>query len=569
MSANLRVFKAADDEWSLEYEGKQSFLVHSAENPGLEGKWWAEHFQMESDTVYLILGCGLGYHIQALQQQLLSESKMIVIVPEEEKKWLLSLKENVPFQQMQHKEVLWISSNEVYDTAVTIADYMLENRLKRIQLCPYRPAMRVYEKFYLDCITTLSQQIENSMSLTLNVRFLGGKMFTYNYLQNLADISRSLGVDSMIGLFAKETPVVIVGSGPSLDKNIHILREMADDAVIIAAGSALVALEKAGITPHFFFVVDGTPKMYEVVKEALDSEAILAASCSVNHDIVSEFTGEMVFFLSRDMPVVPSILRWLPATRSLMQAASVSTVAVDFARICGSRKIILVGQDLSYPYGQERHHADGVETSSYEGEEAILVPGYFEDKVKTYTYLKVIIDYFASYVNNFPYVEFINATEGGAKIGTMKQLSLQAVAEDFRGKKWGIKTKQKLRKVFLKRKTIKKPSLLKELERQAINLELYVEKLQSVDQAFLGMTSEQLLKLYVPLFEKEAIQPVEEVLQHVITPRLQTIDFFRQEGVADSEICIMYQNMVRDMVKFAREMVDILRENCKIIGGEL
>jgi hypothetical protein len=49
-------------------------------------------------------------------------------------------------------------------------------------------------------------------------------------------------------------PIIIVGSGPSLDKNINLLKNLYDKVIIIACGSAIEPLTLKGIIPHFLML---------------------------------------------------------------------------------------------------------------------------------------------------------------------------------------------------------------------------------------------------------------------------------------------------------------------------
>lgn len=568
MIRKMKLTRAKNGEWTVTGIDEKSFrfLVHSAENPSREGTRWAEHFSVGENTLNIVLGCGLGFHILALLKRMPSSSKIIIVIPPQEESWLKRLKEETPIEMLQSGNVSWLASQDPYDLGVVIATFMLENRLKKVRLCPYRPGMRIYADFYDSCNEGLAKQIEDTMSVLLNVRFLGGKLYLTNYLKNLSYIVLNPGVDQFLNLFSPNTPVIIVGSGPSLNKNIDILRRIQNDVVIIAAGSAMVALRRANITPHILAVVDPMEIMYEVLKDQFLEETLLIASSSVNHDVVANYPGNVLFFDGNDTPQWTALNRLLPKTRKLLQAASVSTIAVDFARICGSRKIILMGQDLSCS-SWEKQHAEGVKTEGYRGEPTVVVPGYHGDSVLTYREMKLIIDFFVSYAENFPQVDYINATEGGACIRGMKQIPLEKIAEEICGSKWGVRTTNKIERKFSQRRKQKICVIIAEIREMEGKLGKYAELLKSTSDSLINIAETDVIKKCSNVLEGKMAEDVSEVLEHILQPRLQTIEFYRQEDATIEEIVVMYKNVLEDMQSFCLYTAAILKDAAGKIEG--
>ena len=76
-----------------------------------------------------------------------------------------------------------------------------------------------------------------------------------NLKANLKYLQGGYGIVSLIGTLAN-VPVIVVGSGPTLDWNITALQGLETKAMIICAGSALAALQNAGVHPHFALMSD-------------------------------------------------------------------------------------------------------------------------------------------------------------------------------------------------------------------------------------------------------------------------------------------------------------------------
>lgn len=566
----MQQFKAHNGERTLAFENEKdsSFLIHSAQNPSLEGEKWSEKFSIEENTAYFILGYGLGYHMRALQKKIPPSSKVILVVSLEEVRSLQAINAKDVIKFLKSDDVFILFQQDIHDMAIFAAEYMLQERLKKIKLCPYTPAMRLDPNFYEQCKHMFIEQIESSMSGIFNVRFWSGKKFVENLCKNMAEIATNPGTGRLAKIFSPQTPVVVVGSGPSLDKNIHVLKKMSKHAVLIAAGSAMVALKRAKIVPQFLFVVDASDKMYEVLEDSFFSETVLVSSYLTNSEVIKNYPGKIVFITSKDVPPLTPLLPYLPQTERLVQSVSVSTLAVDFARICGSRKIILVGQDLSYPYG-DKHHASGVNTNAYESGDYIMIPGYYGTPVLTYPPLKAVVDFFCAYASHYKNIEFINATEGGALIQGMRQSPLIEVSDSIQSEAWEEIVKRKIQEMIYSYKSRRQKNIAKVIRTLELSLRDFADKMKCVSDELLEKTHNAKREVYERIFSKESVRSIVDLLEHVVTPRLQAIEFYRQEDSKEEEVCFMFQGLAMDLQKICLEMADLLEMACEIIERNL
>ena len=76
-----------------------------------------------------------------------------------------------------------------------------------------------------------------------------------NYYKNILKLD---GVHASRGLYEefRNIPAIICGPGPSLDKNIDVLRTLGDRALIIAGGTGINALNAGGVIPHICVSID-------------------------------------------------------------------------------------------------------------------------------------------------------------------------------------------------------------------------------------------------------------------------------------------------------------------------
>ncbi len=64
-----------------------------------------------------------------------------------------------------------------------------------------------------------------------------------------------------------DIPVFIVGSGPSLDKSINVIKKFSKNAIIVSCGTALGALYRAGIKPDVHIEIERTEIVYKTLLE--------------------------------------------------------------------------------------------------------------------------------------------------------------------------------------------------------------------------------------------------------------------------------------------------------------
>ena len=62
----------------------------------------------------------------------------------------------------------------------------------------------------------------------------------------------------------------MLSAGPSLEKNIALLKECHEKFIIISGGRTLSKLKEIGVKPDFFVMIDGDEIAYDLVKENLN-----------------------------------------------------------------------------------------------------------------------------------------------------------------------------------------------------------------------------------------------------------------------------------------------------------
>lgn len=421
---NCSLLKARNGQVTVKagVTGKIPVYLHSSVDPAAEAAAWADSQDKQAGTVFLVLGLGLGYHVEALLERLPANSMIVILHTEMEAALLRQMAATVQHRWFKDKRVILLQLINVHDMGIMLGNIMLEHMLRRVQICCHYPCMSLAEAEYKEVEQNILPQAEQAFLSNLNTNLFVAIPFLQNYWSNLPEIASNPGIASYKKAF-QGLPAIVVASGPSLNKNIDELRRCQDRAVIIAAGTAVGALSQHGIRPDFVIISDAT---FGAIR-GLDGEnpPVAVFSTQAKHELVAGYQGSKCFF-APDFISGVGLEDCFPQVEKLKQTISVSTGAVDFAVYAGAKQVILVGQDLAFPNNQE--YADGVQGGGYVQRDRVMIDAFDGGQVPSTQVFKMVVDYYNQYVPGYPQVNFINATEGGALIAAIKNMPLALVA---------------------------------------------------------------------------------------------------------------------------------------------
>lgn len=416
----------------------KSFLLHSQFYPEQEAKDWVKQVQLTPDTAYLVLGFGLGYHIRELAKALPDNCCIYVIEhTQKDNIFQFALKMVPPSAKLvKDNRISVMFGPDLPNMGGYIAENMRSRKIKKITVCRHFPSMQIYKDFYADVEKVVIKKAADFYRMNLEFNLATAIQYLENAWKNFPYIWAKPGIKSLYDKF-KGKPAIIVSSGPSLNKNIEILKQYQNNAVIIASGSAQGACIKHGVVPDFLTIVDPLPLMHTVLENAYHSDTTLLMLEEGYHEIVSQNPGEVFFFKQSHYDVLEEYKDLLPETDKMNCSMSVATTAFDVALKIGAEPIIFVGQDLSFTDDDVRY-AEGCETPNVgadfrnlEEEKYQYVPGYYGGQVRTVPVFAATLDYFQSRLKLIKDRIIINATEGGAYMQGATHMPLQEVAERY------------------------------------------------------------------------------------------------------------------------------------------
>ena len=271
------------------------------------------------------------------------------------------------------------------------------------------------------------------------------------YVYNLASMIKNPSLKELLAKRgAKFKSCVIVSTGPSLTKQLPLLKEVQERVVIFAADSAYPILMQNDIAPDYVCMVERTDFTAEFFKHDFgnkdDKTTFLLAS--LVHPNAIEYLEKR----GRNYILIPKRLNFaqyvdLKAFALLSSAASVAHMALALALELEFKELVFIGQDLAYDdvghsHPKDYQHSANFESECYEKAEILAYGGEgFVESHEIWIFFRQILEDLVKYVVN---AKIYNATEGGARIEGMIEKPFSECCKDFGENKQNLEKLQPL-----------------------------------------------------------------------------------------------------------------------------
>ena len=181
------------------------------------------------------------------------------------------------------------------------------------------------------------------------------RLWTRNLLRNLPRFLAHGGVQELFGT-EEGRPAFVVAAGPSLAKNITLLKEAKTKGVVIAVDTIYKVLLAHGIVPDIVVAVDPQLVNAHFFAGAAGEETILVADSAIAPTLLANHRGPLLLS-AVPFPYAEWFEQYSEKKGGLASGGSVATSAFDLAIQMGADPIVLVGQDLAY--SEARIHMRG------------------------------------------------------------------------------------------------------------------------------------------------------------------------------------------------------------------
>ncbi|HEG0274119.1 TPA: motility associated factor glycosyltransferase family protein [Campylobacter coli] len=413
--------------------------------------------EYEKYPVLFFYGFGNGMFYKALCE---NKNHKHIIVFEDELEILALAFHLFDFSKELKNEKLILFYTPEVTTAQLTTLFIYENIQKSVKIFNLYIHNNFYEKFYTQKIKILNYKLMETIKyIVLNkgndpYDSIIGIKHTLNNIPKL--LSHGIFQDFLKKRKGKVKNAIIVSTGPSLTKQLPLLKQYANKATIFCADSAYPILAKHNIKPDYVCMLERD----DIVSKCFDNDfkefdkGILFILASVVHKEVIEFlerNNREYMLVHRPLHFAVSLN--LKEFGYIGVGASVANMAYELAASLRHENIIFIGQDLAYAKDGSSHpreHIYGNQGEKLRGEIYTLAYGG-EKQVRTQLTWNLFRQAFEKdifWAKEKLKINTYNCTEGGARIEGAIEKPFQEVCETL--------LKENLKKPFDKPKILEK-----------------------------------------------------------------------------------------------------------------
>ncbi|EJN9908727.1 motility associated factor glycosyltransferase family protein [Campylobacter jejuni] len=228
-----------------------------------------------------------------------------------------------------------------------------------------------YERFHEDILglnKKLAENFKNSIVSYGNDpldALQGIEQFVYNLPQMITHPSYKELLSKRKGI---SDTAIIVSTGPSLTKQLPLLKKYASKATIFCADSSYPILAKHGIKPDYVLSLERIPLTSEFFNNDFGEfdKDIVFVCAGVVHPKTIEYLKNKTFIITQKILAFPYYIN----LKNFCYAAvgfSVAHMAYEFATHLNYKNIIFIGQDLAYAEDGFSHTKDYSNLDKHEG----------------------------------------------------------------------------------------------------------------------------------------------------------------------------------------------------------
>lgn len=258
----------------------------------------------------------------------------------------------------------------------------------------------------------------------------------YHHIANLPDALRTPSLKDLVLALRGRDSAIIISTGPSLHKQLPLLKKVAPYATLLCVDASFPILTKHGIKPDIVLSlerVQESAKFYTDTPKSAQKGVVFALTSIVHKHTKLALKGAKVCFSFR--PFGYTSLFGFDEYGYLGIGMSAANMAYELAMLAEFKQCIFIGQDLAFGDDGSSHSKDaiyGTQESQYK-KEGIYVPRYGgEGQIETSKIWKLFLHFFEKDIARTPpSMQVINATQGGARIAGTKELPFTQVVESI------------------------------------------------------------------------------------------------------------------------------------------
>lgn len=414
------------ENFLVKYNGISNFM-HSFYDRKNEMKYMTQSIR-EEDSQIILFGIGDGLIIEYIRENFPNIKSILVVEPSLECfNKFLSIKN---FEKtMLGLSVSFIVNQTAEFTGDELGKYLNQKDLRIIH---HVTSFGLFNDYYNEMLKKAKEGILLRLG-NYNFDRVMNKALLVNSLLNM-DYGQT-PIEDIAHVFEGK-PMIVVAAGPSLEKNMHRLKDIRDRAIIVAVGTAMKILDSNGIKAHFRMAFDGHKNEMKVMEGIETRDTPLIYTNTLYYDCVKKYQGPKYcasvvsdyfsFYLNE---------RLNREAKLIETGASITVSATDLGVMLGCNKIIFIGLDLAL--SEKQMYARGAgESREFKSDSEFRSDGYYKttgslgDEVytnKPFLMHKLGVEMVIKHNKD---KIFIDATEGGVKIEGAEIKTLDEVIEN-------------------------------------------------------------------------------------------------------------------------------------------
>jgi hypothetical protein len=456
LRTNVRIFPSAQGLPTASYDqGTSSTALHSRYDPLKEARQNLRKNDYAEANYFIFLGFGLGYILDVLLEENADPSVHYFIVEPDMEilRAAFEARDLSHILSLPHVHFAWpVGGSELAEQWDRFFDAV---QAQKNTFITHFPSVALNPGFFRAAAEKIQSQIFQIYT-DINTLVANSQTFLNNFVQNLPKAARAPGIAKLSNAFSG-VPAVIVSAGPSLDKNIHELRGIEEQTLIISTDTALKPLLAAGIDPHFVMTGDPSIANYLHLKGAPSKESFLVAEATSYPDVFGEFEGRTLTCTFENSAL--HSLSDLLGNKGILRAwGSVATMALDFALCVGCNPIIFIGQDLAHTGGRiyctglhfdDQWYAGVTNPAAWQKaleelrshRRTVIIEDIFGRPVESTDKLTSYWNWMTKECRDHPGVKFVNATEGGILRDNVTIMSFREAIHRFCSKRMNLRSR--------------------------------------------------------------------------------------------------------------------------------
>ena len=254
---------------------------------------------------------------------------------------------------------------------------------------------------------------------------------------HIPDMLESIPLKNIINQRTKKTKTaIIVSTGPSLNKQLELLKQVQNHATIISVDSSYPILKAHGIKPDYVTSIERveyTSEFFNSKPSEFDKDIIFLTATLTHPTTVKYLKGRNAAYILR--PLSYELGFEDGDFGYLASGQSAAHLSLEIAVALGHERIIFIGQDLAYGEGRSSHAGGHVLPGNYKNKESKYTIAYdgegMAETMDVWNLFREFFEYIIAIVQSKNQNLLIyNCTQGGARIAGTIEKPFKAVLED-------------------------------------------------------------------------------------------------------------------------------------------